>query len=310
MKIRETKLGAPINCVFGLGLGFFGAASATWVASTLAGPAQFAGGSGLGVQTVAKADPGASTASGTKPATAKVEKGPFKIEVNLTGVFEAEHMTEVSIKPKAWVLPLVVERAVELGTPVKKGDILVEFDHDKIDKAIQDAEVEVALGELALKHAEQELPLLEKALPIDLTAAERAKAQADEDLKKFLEIDRSRSERNAQFTVKRSVEFLEYSKEELRQLEKMYRSKDLTEETEEIILRRQRFQVEMGEFNLKEAELRRDQTLKIDLPRQEERLRESAVKQSIDLEKARAAASGRESKAARPGKAQARSDQV
>jgi len=74
----------------------------------------------------------------------------------------------------------------------------------------------------------------------------------------------------------------------LRQLEKMYRSKDLTEETEEIILRRQRFQVESSEFYKREAELHRDQTLKIDLPRQEQRVRETAVKQTIDLAKARA----------------------
>jgi HlyD family secretion protein len=83
------------------------------------------------------------------------------------------------------------------------------------------------------------------------------------------------------------VEFLEYAKEELRQLEKMYRSKDLTEETEEIILRRQRFQVDSREHYLKQAELLRDQKLKVDLPRQEERVKESAVKQAIDLEKAR-----------------------
>ncbi len=58
------------------------------------------------------------------------------------GVFESERMTEVSIRPKAWAMPLVVERAVELGTPVKHGDILVEFDHEKIDKLIDDTEVE------------------------------------------------------------------------------------------------------------------------------------------------------------------------
>ena len=67
-------------------------------------------------------------------------------------------MTEVSIRPAAWASPLVVERAIELGTPVKKGDILVEFDHDKIDKAIDDAEVENAIGDLALKQAEEEVP--------------------------------------------------------------------------------------------------------------------------------------------------------
>ena len=105
----------------------------------------------------------AAPSSGAKPATVKVEKGSFKTEVALTGVFEAERLTEVSLRPKAWALPLVVERAIELGTPVKKGDILVEFDHDKIDKAIQDTEVENTLGDLALKQAEEELPMIEKA---------------------------------------------------------------------------------------------------------------------------------------------------
>ena len=177
---------------------------------------------------------------------------------------------------------------MELGTPVKQGDILVELDREKIDKAIQDAEVELSLGELALKHADEELPVLEKLLPIDLAAAERAKTQADEDLARFLEIDRPNSERVAQFSVKSAVEYLEYAKEELRQLEKMYRSKDLTEETEEIILRRTRFQVESSEFRLKEAELRRDATLKVELPRQQIRVGEAAVRQALDLQKARA----------------------
>ncbi len=232
--------------------------------------------------------PGSGSPTFPKSAPAKVERQEIKLEVICNGVFESERMTEVSIRPRAWALPLVVDRAVELGTPVKRGEVIVEFDREKIDKAIEDAEVELTLGELALKQAEEELPVLEKALPVDLAAADRSKAQADEDLKKFLETDRPQGERSARFTVKRSAEYLDYSKEELRQLEKMYRSKDLTEETEEIILRRHRFQVEVGEFFLKEAELHRDQTLKVDLPRQEQKLRETAVKQAIDLEKARA----------------------
>ena len=121
-----------------------------------------------------------------------------------------------------------------------------------------------------------------------MAAAERAKNYADEDLKNFVEIDRPMAERMAHFMVKRYGEWLEYSREELRQLEKMYRSKDLTEETEEIILRRQRFQIEMYEYYLKEAELDRDQTLKVRLPREEQHVRENVVKQAIDLERARA----------------------
>jgi multidrug efflux pump subunit AcrA (membrane-fusion protein) len=289
MKMFGREVHSPVGLVFGLGMGLLGAWALPLIVPTRGAPSQIETVRQTVAKPAAKSDvPARASPSTGKPATAKVEKGPFKIEVALSGVFQAERMTEVSIRPKAWALPLVVERAIELGTPVKKGDILVEFDRDKIEKAIQDSEVENALAELTLKQAQEELPLLEKALPVDLAAAERSKTQADEDLKKFLEIDRSRSERNAQFMVKRSVEYLEYSKEELRQLEKMYRSKDLTEETEEIILRRQRFQVESSEFTLKENELQRDQVLKVDLPRQEQHVRENAVKQSIDLEKARA----------------------
>jgi multidrug efflux pump subunit AcrA (membrane-fusion protein) len=289
MIVLFNEAGARRRWFFALGVGFLGACVLPSFALSLAAPAQSAADDKSVSKTVSESAGSARPATPiSRPTTVKVEQRPFKIEVVLSGVFEAKRMVEVSIRPMAWAAPLVVERAIELGTPVKKGDILVEFDHAKIDKAIEDSEVESAIGDLALKQAEEEVPILEKALPIDLTAALRAKTQADEDLKKFLEVDRSQSERNAQFMVKRSVEYLEYAKEELRQLEKMYRSKDLTEETEEIILRRQRFQVESGEFSLKDAELRRDQALKVDLPRQEQRARETAVKLAIDLEKARA----------------------
>ena len=56
-------------------------------------------------------------------------------------------------------------------------------------------------------------------------------------------------------------------------------------ETEEIILKRQRNQVEMGRFLLKQAENRRDQSVKVDLPRREQDLRDSAAKAVINWEK-------------------------
>ncbi len=290
MRTVRIEVTSAKSLAFGLGLGLIGAFALPSILPVRGAPFQTEAPQKAGEVIAIKPDAVSSTAAATrgKPATAKVEKGPFKFEVTLSGVFEAQRMTEVSIRPKAWTMPLVVERAIELGAPVKKGDILVEFDREKIDKLIEDTGVENTINELALKQAEEELPLLEKALPVDVAAATRSKTQADEDQKRFFEIDKPDAERNAHFAVKQSVEFLEYAKEELRQLEKMYRSKDLTEETEEIILRRQRFQVEGREHYLKEAEFQRDHKLKVDLPRQEERVRENALKQAIDLEKARA----------------------
>ncbi len=197
-------------------------------------------------------------------------------------------MAEVSIRPKAWTIPLLVDRAIELGRPVKKGDILVELDREKIDKAIEDAEVENTLSRAGAQAWRTKSCRSSRRR---CRRSGRRRAGEDPGRRGPQEVPRDRqphSSESADFTVKRSNEYLEYAKEELRQLEKMYRSKDLTEETEEIILRRQRFQVENSEFALKEAELHRNQTLKVDLPRQEERTRESAVKHAIDLEKARA----------------------
>ncbi len=228
-----------------------------------------------------------------KGGTHKVEKGVFKIEVSLKGVFEAEEMTDVFLKPETWGGPmgggmLQIAKAVEQGTVVKKGDLLVQLDTDKIDQAILDLEKDRYLAELSLKQAEEELPILEKSTPIELVAAERAKILADEDLKKFLEIDRPLSEKNAEFSVKTRRNYLDYQKEELKQLEKMYKANDLTEDTEEIILKRQRDQVEQAENFLKNAEILRDQALKVDLPRREVNMKEAAEKQDLALKRAKA----------------------
>jgi HlyD family secretion protein len=223
----------------------------------------------------------------SKSATVKVEKGDLKIDVALKGVVEAEQMVEVSIKPEAWTQPLIVKKALEHGTPVKKGDVLLEIDAEKIDQAIRDLQLARNLEELAIRLAREELPILEKSLPLDLTATERAKKEADEDLKQFLEVDRAEMAANAERMVKMETFFLEMAREELKQLQKMYRDKDLTEETEEIILKRQRFFVEMYEDMLRSAKIYRDEALKFQIPRREQTLRDNVTRQALSLEKAK-----------------------
>jgi HlyD family secretion protein len=233
----------------------------------------------------------ASKESPLKPATLKIKREPFKIEVSLRGIFESAAMTEVALRPQAWGVErmgtMVVQEAVEQGTAVHKGDTLVKLDFEKIDQAIRELEKERQLAEQTLHQAEAELPILEKAAPLDKAIAERQKKIADEDLKRFFETDRPFSEKLANFFVKTSKYYVEYAQEELNQLEKMYRSKDLREETEEIIVKRQRNEVERAEFFLKNAEIRRDHALKVELPRQEQTLKDNADKQTLLWDRAR-----------------------
>jgi multidrug efflux pump subunit AcrA (membrane-fusion protein) len=114
----------------------------------------------------------------TAPKTVKVARGVCKVEVSLRGVLGAADMTEVRFTPKAWTGPFTIRKIAEHGSTVKKGDVLVELDTEKLDQALRDLETEQRLTELSLRQAEAELPVLEKFVPIDLAEAERQKKQA------------------------------------------------------------------------------------------------------------------------------------
>jgi RND family efflux transporter MFP subunit len=161
------------------------------------------------------------------------------------------------------------------------------FDTTKLDEVLDDLEKEKKSLEVGIKLAEEELPLFEKSVPTELAAAEFAKKRADEELSYFLDIGRAQTIKSIDMMVKSSKFYLEYAQEELRQLEKMYKANDLTEETEKIILRRQQNYVEMAAFFYQESLLDRDYSLKYTLPNREKLLRETQVKQTQSLEKAR-----------------------
>ena len=74
---------------------------------------------------------------------------------------------------------------------------------------------------------------------------------------------------------------MHYEKDELDQLEKMYEADDLTEETEEIVLKRQRNSVEFAEFSLENARLSRDETLNIRLPRYDISIKETLERTAL-----------------------------
>ncbi len=217
--------------------------------------------------------------------TFTVKGEPFSIKVTLKGIFEAEGMSEVVLRPETWTQLSVLE-AVDHGTAVKKGDRLVKLDTEKIDRAIGDLEVSLRLSELSLKGAEEELRLLENSLPLDLADAKQSMERADRELLRFLKEGRERAVKSADFSLRNSEHYLEYEMEELRQLEKMYKADDLTEETEEIVLKRQRHAVERMKFSLEGARISHERSLQIEIPEQEEALKEAARRQTLSWKKA------------------------
>ncbi|HWB13212.1 MAG TPA: HlyD family efflux transporter periplasmic adaptor subunit [Pirellulales bacterium] len=226
------------------------------------------------------------TAGESHPKTLCVHKAPLKVEIKLDGVFEAREMTPISIEPEDWSKFTVLE-AAEHGSHVEAGQTLVSLDREDIGVAISGLEASLKLSELTIQLTKTELKMAEEGLPLELAAAERAKKLAEEDLQRFLAITLPLSRKSAEFSLKAAEHSLEYEQEELRQLEKMYNADELTEETEEIILKRARNDLERAIFALEQTRSRTEETLEVTLPRQETAVREAARRQELEWESKR-----------------------
>jgi multidrug resistance efflux pump len=223
-----------------------------------------------------------------KRKTHKVEPKRLKVEVPLDGTFVARKMEEVVLRPDAWT-SYEIKEIVEHGAKVRRGQVLVKFDDEKIDQAIEDLELEQRLNELAIRRAEEDLPRQERMLAINLDNAERAEEEAKVDFERYNEIDRPLLVKRTEMSLRQSQFNLDYEKDELEQLEKMYAADDLTEETEEVVLKRQRDLVQFAEFSLESAKIRHDQTLNILLPRVDVDMKQSLELAQIGLARAKMA---------------------
>jgi len=89
--------------------------------------------------------------------TAKVIKEDLKIEIEIPGVFVAEDKEEIAMEPKQYKGELIVTKIAQEGAAVKKGDVLMEFDTDNLDDALEEANNVVTDAEVELQKANAEL---------------------------------------------------------------------------------------------------------------------------------------------------------
>lgn len=229
-----------------------------------------------------KADEAKPSSDAAKTHTVKA--GTFRIETELDGVLEAASMMPISLRPEVFKT-LEVVKAVGHGTAVKAGEQLVWLETKDLDEEIREAELSVELGELSLKAAREDLTYLDAITPLNMAQAERSLMLAERALKHYQEIDQPLAIRSAKHSLKSSEGQLENAAEELAQLEKMYKADDLTEETEEIILKRARRSVESAELFLDLSKVRTERELNEDIPEQEIRLTETAKREELALAK-------------------------
>jgi multidrug resistance efflux pump len=229
---------------------------------------------------VALAAEGSKAGPNPDSPTHTVKRGIIKNRVQLDAVFESAQMHPVRIQTKG-IPELTVVSAVAHGAHVKKGDVLVKVELDKLREQLEDLEQDRPASTLTLELAEAELANLIQTTPAKQEAAKRAQRIAAEDLAYFENIGRASRKKGVEFNIKGSEQRLEGAREELKQLQKMYAADDLTEESEEIILKRQKHAVEAAEFYHETSRQAADLTLKTTLPREADSLK--TVKRDQEL---------------------------
>ncbi len=178
-----------------------------------------------------------ATAQDTSELTAKVTKGDLKIEVEVPGEFIADDKDEIRMEPSKYKGDLIITKILPEGTAVKKDEVLMEFDTDKLDEALEEAENEVTDEDVAVKKAQAEF----ESAKID---AESKQAQLKKELE-FLEREVAAS------VEKQALELAEKEKEitdaessladasvDFQQLSELYEERELHTATENILVER------------------------------------------------------------------------
>ncbi|MFK7767387.1 MAG: efflux RND transporter periplasmic adaptor subunit [Mariniblastus sp.] len=85
--------------------------------------------------------------------TAKATNGKLELQTNLPGIFVADDKNEIKMEPRKYKGDLVVTKIVNEGVYVKKGDVLIEFDTDTVDEALETAQNEATDANVELQQA-------------------------------------------------------------------------------------------------------------------------------------------------------------
>ncbi len=204
-----------------------------------------------------------SAAAGEEPSS---ENDSAAEAVTIDGVFEPIKAHEITADVEE-LKSLEIQRIVPHGIEVKKDQNLVSFETEEIDQQIEDAQAQLRLAELDLQDAEFAHEQFLESQKLDRAAADRTLKKAKQAYDNFVQVDRERQIETANHNLTNAKASLENAMEELEQLEQMYQEDDLTEESEEIVLKRAKQAVENAKFRFRNTEIATQRSLKQSIPR-------------------------------------------
>lgn len=201
------------------------------------------------------------------PKTAEVTSGELEVSLEFEGSVLPSEGEVVFYRPQAWSSLQVID-AMPHGTRVQKGQTVIAVDLEDLEKAIVDQQSTVEDLRIQIEESSLGLKKMKRDHELALEKARQALAGMQEDLERFMSVSVPYKKRDAEHAVDVAKRRLANELEELKQLTSMYEEDQLTEETEEIILVRQKNQVNDLRYALEKEQHSRDYTLGFIIPRE------------------------------------------
>jgi len=212
-----------------------------------------------------------------------VELGALEQILKVEAVAMPDKHLPITLEPKVWKL-YQIESVIAHGTAVKKGDVLVDFDAEKLSEKIDDLTNSLVKEKIFLEKAELKFADFKVTTKNKLTEAELKYSRFTEDYKHYKETSKPVRISNIEYSVTRAENSLAYSQEELEQLNKMYEEDGLTEETEEIIIQRVKNSLVAAKRSLDSAKRSEKREKEVQLVRADADWGTKAAKEKRELE--------------------------
>jgi multidrug resistance efflux pump len=176
--------------------------------------------------------------------TVAVRKGNLTPVYELEATYESVESAEFKLKLDAFQGDLTILKVAAAGELVKKGDLLFSLDKAPIEKQIAALENDLRFARATAEKQAADLAIGATGDALALLQAQTALKDAETTLKSFEDVDGKHMVAQAELNVKFMEDALHDQIEELAQLEKMYKSEELTNATSEIVVRRARRNLE------------------------------------------------------------------
>jgi HlyD family secretion protein len=206
--------------------------------------------------TAARADvPASGPATQSTPQTGAVRRGSLSLDVEAQGAFDPVDAFEVRLRPKAYTGELTITAVIPNGATVKKGDVLLQIDPAPMKRTLAAANNEMLAADAALTRAETEAKIGEQADLLALHQQQESVKEAEEAVKWFEKVDGPQMLKMLDLNIEQAKNQMDDGQDELDQLQKMYKSEELTNATADIVVKRAVRQVDLSKtiYNLTKA---------------------------------------------------------